>query len=1088
MKIPLNMKKLLLLPLFVVACLVGDTSFRAIATTAPTVTESTLANISTRAFVQTGDNVLIGGFIVEGAQPKSVLIRAIGPELTQYGVPNALANPTLELHDGTGALIASNNNWATTIIGGIITASQVRDIQASGYAPSDPFESAIIADLPAGSYTAIVRGVNNLTGVALVEVYDLSLEASSILGDLSTRGYVQTDDNVMIGGFTVPGTKPKGVILRAIGPELSKYGIPNTLADPTLELYDSTGALIASNDSWQHTAIGGIIAADQVRDILNSGLAPGDRNESVINATLPPGDYTAIVRGINNTTGVALLEGRRASATYTWTGAVDSHWENPANWKPNGVPGRGDTAAISSGTSNSPTISDRDIKDVQIALGSTDGGSVTLGAASVKFIEGGLTVTGGAPGASTVNATLSCQGNVSFALEEKKEVTGTITVEAGSALTIDAGDGTFTLTGSGAKTEIDSTDEFGTVASSSETATSTPTATATDKPTIKGTVKALVTQESSLFLKGRKIVTERVYIYNRRGEIEEIIIPIIEIEGAADIAEHVALEGTGILSLESGGYLSIKGAVESGERIDFADGTGRISIGNHRMFHGTVGFTPVAGARIDFPGIQAQSVGVHLSDKDKVYLLTLYAEPNRTGPLAQIHVQTIRDGSKGLFPSHLPLTRNDFALSSDGKGGARVTYLPRGTTVLEQSMPVPLIAPTERKVSLQTIFSQSFGTSTPGFYSITLLSPKPQTNTKKDYKYWFNVAPPSAWRGLSFTPAWFVNDKQIPPKEQYIVQDNDKVELLVGNNIDNPAQFKAQVTRAPFGRESEIITYSVWTVDPAVAQGVGSTPGKPTPADILASAHSLDSTFPDVPNTNLCNWIADNVAAAAGAAMPLPNTYPDPTDNVSGGFWRMAYTGVGPNPVKNWFRLLMPGDIVRMQHLWGEGHTTTALSRQHPDGTVTVYSNSDRPLIGIHPSTAEIGTNPASITIYRLDPNQQYLIEGSSLGEVIQGSVYNNLFTPGGGADVIIAGPNNNEIQDIIANLDGIRVRNFHSGDILNFTNLDPNGTTAQYDATTGVLSVSRYSHQVATIMLPGLNANTQFLVTPNGGGSNISF
>ena len=202
----------------------------------------------------------------------------------------------------------------------------------------------------------------------------------------------------------------------------------------------------------------------------------------------------------------------------------------------------------------------------------------------------------------------------------------------------------------------------------------------------------------------------------------------------------------------------------------------------------------------------------------------------------------------------------------------------------------------------------------------------------------------------------------------------------------------------------------------------------------------------------------------------------------------MAYTGVGPNPAKNWFRLLVPGDIVRMQHVWGEGHTTTALSRQHPDGTVTVYSNGVTRFISIHESTAEIGTNPASITIYRLDPKQQYLILGTSLGEIIQGSVYNNLIKPGGGADVVIAGPNNNEIQDIIANLDGIRVRNFHSGDILNFTNLDSNGTTAQYDATTGVLSVFRYSHQVATVILPGLNANTQFLVTPNGGGSNISF
>ena len=1074
---PPNMKKLLLLPLFVVVCLVGDTSVRAIATAATTVTEPTLTNISTRAFVQTGDNVVIGGFFVElappnfdPAQPKRVIIRAIGPELTQYGIPNALANPTLELHDGTGALIASNNNWATTIIGGIITASQVHEIQASGYAPADPFESAIIADLPVGRYTAIVRGVNDMTGVALVEVYDLSPETSLILGDLSTRGYVQTGDNVMIGGFTIPGTKPKGVILRAIGPELSKYGIPNTLADPTLELYDSTGGLIASNDNWQDTTIGGIIAADQVRGILINELAPGDRNESVINATLPPGDYTAIVRGVNNTTGVALLEGHRASPTYTWTGAVDSHWENHANWEPNGVPEKGDTAAIPSGTSNSPTISDPEIKDVQIVLGSSDGGSVTLGAASVKFTDVSLTVTGGAPGPSPVNATLSCQGNVTFALagktEEKKGVDGLITVEAaGGSLTIDAGDGTFTITDSSAEMDIDATDELGAVASS--------------RKSVSNEIKALVTQECSLFFKGRNIVTKKVETH------KEIIVPVIEIEGHADIAEGVTLKGRGILSLD-GGRLTIEGAVESDEQIDFVDGTGRISIGNPTAFHGKLGFPPVAGARMDFPGIQAQSVGVHPSREGRV--LKLYAGPNQTGAtLARIRVQTIDESSLSeTHPPHVPvLTGSDFGLSSDGKGGTFVTYLPQGRTYLQQSMPVPVIAFRDSKVSLQTIFSQSFGTSTPGFYSITLLPPADPKNTKTDWKYW--GVSTNKW-SLQVPPAWFVKGKPITEKHRVMDKDIHEVELVVGNNISSPAQFEARVTQAISGPESEIVTYSVWTVDPAVAKGVESTPGKPTPADIVASAHSLDKTFPKVPNTNLCNSIADDVAAAAGAAMPLPNTYPDPTENVSGGFWRIHYTGVGPNPVKNWFRLVVPGDIVRMQHLYGEVHTTTVLSRQHPDGTITVYSNSDRPLIGIHQSTAEKGTNPASITIYRLDPNQQYLIEGSSLGEVIQGSVYNNLFTPGGGADVIIAGPNNNEIKDITSNLNGITVRNFHSGDILNFTNLlHPNETTAQYDATTGILSVSNHSHQVvATITMPGLNANAQFLVTSNLDGGSI--
>jgi hypothetical protein len=166
----------------------------------------------------------------------------------------------------------------------------------------------MIVNLPPGNYTAIVRGVANMTGVALVEVYDLTPAPDSTLGNISTRSFVQTGDNVMIGGVIVQGTEPKSVIIRAIGPELTQYGVPNILADPTLELYDSTGALIASNDNWQHTIIGGIIINDQVAAIRASGHAPGDPRESAIIATLQPGNYTAIVRGANNTTGVGLVE------------------------------------------------------------------------------------------------------------------------------------------------------------------------------------------------------------------------------------------------------------------------------------------------------------------------------------------------------------------------------------------------------------------------------------------------------------------------------------------------------------------------------------------------------------------------------------------------------------------------------------------------------------------------------------------------------------------------------------------------------------------------------------------------------------
>jgi len=270
--------------------------------------QASLGNISTRSFVQTGEHVMIGGFIIQGTGPKRVIIRAMGPELTSFGIPDAMANPRLELHNGNGVLIGANDDWQTTILGGIITSSQVSDIQNSGHTPTAATESAIIANLQPGNYTAIVNGVNNTTGVALVEVYDLNPGASSSLGNISTRSFVQTGEHVMIGGFIVQGTGPKRVIIRAMGPELTSFGIPDAMANPRLELHNGNGVLIGANDDWQTTILGGIITSSQVSDIQNSGHTPTAASESAIIANLQPGNYTAIVNGVNNTTGVALVE------------------------------------------------------------------------------------------------------------------------------------------------------------------------------------------------------------------------------------------------------------------------------------------------------------------------------------------------------------------------------------------------------------------------------------------------------------------------------------------------------------------------------------------------------------------------------------------------------------------------------------------------------------------------------------------------------------------------------------------------------------------------------------------------------------
>jgi parallel beta helix pectate lyase-like protein len=274
-------------------------------TPTPTPRPATLGNISTRLSVGTSDRVMIAGFIVQGSAPKRVLIRAAGPSLTQFGVPNALANPRLELHDSTNT-IGMNDDWQTTQIGGVITSDQVAEIQNSGLAPRDPLESAVIATLAPGSYTAIVQGVNGGTGVGIVEVYDLDAASGSLLVNISTRGFVQTGDNAMIGGFIVV-TQATRVIIRAIGPSLIPFGVPDALANPQLELHDAS-SLIGQNDDWQTTQLGGIITSDQVGEIQNSQLAPTNPAESAIIATLPPGSYTAIVRGVNNTTGNALVE------------------------------------------------------------------------------------------------------------------------------------------------------------------------------------------------------------------------------------------------------------------------------------------------------------------------------------------------------------------------------------------------------------------------------------------------------------------------------------------------------------------------------------------------------------------------------------------------------------------------------------------------------------------------------------------------------------------------------------------------------------------------------------------------------------
>lgn len=260
------------------------------------VTSPQSTNISTRGNVGTGANIMIGGFIITGPTPKKVILRAIGPSLAAFGVPNTLSNPALLLFKGPTPL-ANNDNW------GNLSAADQATLLANNLAPGDPRESALVQTLAPGAYTAQVIGVAGTTGNALVEVYDIDPLSPSTLTNISTRAAVGINNDVTIAGFIVKGDD-SNILIRGIGPSLTAFGVPGALADPTLELHNAAGAIITSNDNWQTQSAGN----GTPQAIINTGMAPTFGKESAILRTLPAGAYTCILRGAGGTTGVGLIE------------------------------------------------------------------------------------------------------------------------------------------------------------------------------------------------------------------------------------------------------------------------------------------------------------------------------------------------------------------------------------------------------------------------------------------------------------------------------------------------------------------------------------------------------------------------------------------------------------------------------------------------------------------------------------------------------------------------------------------------------------------------------------------------------------
>jgi len=713
-------------------------------------------------------------------------------------------------------------------------------------------------------------------------------------------------------------------------------------------------------------------------------------------------------------------------ATIVWTGSSSADWSDAQNWSPATVPTTGDAVSIAAGTPNDPTLSGIAINDMIITLGAALGGVVTMTANSVAFAGVTLAVGGGYLSEPPLQATVSCSGTTTFG--------GQLIVSApAGSLTIESEEIPFTLTDPSNNTTV------------------------------------VVSPESALrFLSGTFVTAG-----------------VLEIDGSADIAAGVIFGGNGLVLLEAGGNLSIEGSVDSGQLIVLADAESSVSIANPAQFLGVLGLAPVAGARIAFSSLAAQSVSV-TSAGGVGYVLALYSGQNGQGAIvAKINVCSVN--AETFAPAPSALNASDFVVSSSAQG-VIVTFAPGGLA-LQQSIPVSIVADPGSSVSLQTIFQQAFGVSEPPFLSVTLIYATCGQSSPTDHHY---------WGSSQVDPQWVNAGHAITANIIVFPSQWGQVELAIGNNIAFFPQFQAQVAEAPVGSQADYVLYTVWTVPPDVFGLVGGTPGAPTAQNVVSAAKAFSATFPDVPNTNLCNWIADNVAAAAGAPMPLPDARLDPADNVEGGFWRIAYTGQILTPVQNWSSLVEPGDIVRLRWLSTQppsgfgGHSTTIIAGVDSAGEVTVYDNcycpphSSGSHIGIHPAKYWNTADPATITIYRLGLPQQNLICGGAIGGVLLGSPYNNLIHPACGATVITAGKGNNTIQGVTANLNGVMITDFHAGDSLNFMDLDASGTTAAYDSPTLNVYMAGQSLAVASIGLPGLASDSQFSITSDAASGSI--
>jgi hypothetical protein len=737
-----------------------------------------------------------------------------------------------------------------------------------------------------------------------------------------------------------------------------------------------------------------------------------------------------------------------------WREGTVGYWFVSTNWEFDTPPIEGDTALIGSGTAIIDAPS-HPLLGIAIILGEDD---PVLRAIDVTF-EGLATNVGGHP--SEVNATLTVTGynpadpnDASFVIQGVTSFDGQIFVEAiNGSLTI--------------LIEEDNQSQVGVFRLLSQ----------------DNKAAVLVGQESVLDFEGAAGSS----VYNAA---------FIQIEGTAEISDNVSVTGVtpsgngavgGVFMLENGGKLVVEGAIDNTQAIAFVDGTGQLVIENIADFDAVIEFAElppaagqqgqaIAGGRIYLTDVAAQSFAYQAGMGTNPGTLQLFSGSQQNGAVvAELDMRLV---GSNLIWSRTALTDDDFLLSSDGEGGTVITFNPGGSHYQYQSLPTPVIASPGQVVKLANILKASFGKSDVPFEGIWLFPPEAFENTPTNVGYWGTP---------NVTPQWYIGGKAV--EGPTYVTDISKVTLHVGNQINNPATFQIRTTEATTGPDAAFVTYNVWTVDPRVIDAMklaGVSPGTlPTAEVVVKTAEAFAQVYGDgvIPNTNLCNWIADNVAAAAGAPMPTINTSLDPSLNQEGGFWRIVYRSSDmTDPPQNWSGFVEPGDIIRMGWFKPEtgrlsGHSTTALSSVGLSGEITFYDNVDSGHIGIHEQAYWHATDPDDITIFRID-STQYLIEGTDVAETIRGSVYNNLIRPGGGADTIDAKFGNNEIEGTAAELNGIKATYFDFGDWFHFKDLDASDTTVSFKS--GKLLVFDGGDKVAAINVPKPADGLSFYVAPD--------